>query len=233
MYPQPTDSPINYRTSGGGQKILTIILLVLMLAGSSVFGYWAYKNMQDYKNNSDKKAVQAVAKAKQEQAALLQAQFNEQSKSPIKTFRGSPTYGSVSFNYPKTWSAYVDSTNSNQPINAYFHPGEVPGVQSRAAYALRVELLNTEYSQIMQQYTSQASQNRLSIKAYVPPKMQGAANVTAGSYLSGEINTQNQGQRGNMLVIKVRDKTLKVSTESPEFAADFNKIVLESLTFAP
>lgn len=232
MYPQP-DSPITYHQSKKSKKIFIIVLLVLALAGSLGFGFWAYSNMMDYKNKSDKIAADAVTVAKKNQAALLQAQFDEQSKSPNKTFNGSPTYGSVSFNYPKTWSAYVDATNSAQPINAYFHPNEVPGVQSRAAYALRFELLNTDYSQVMQQYTSQSSQGQLTSKAYIPKKLQGIANVSPGSYLTGQINTQNQDLRGNMLIIKVRDKTLKISTESSEFTADFNKIVLESLTFVP
>ncbi len=232
MYPQ-SDTPINYHQSGGGKKTFIIILLILILAGALAFSYWAYSGMQDYKKNSNKKTAVAVELAKKEQATRLQAEYDEQSKSPNKTFHGSPTYGSVTFNYPKNWSAYVDSTNSNQPINAYFHPNEVPGIQGKSAYALRIEILNTEYSQVMQQYTSQASQGQLTVKAYVPPKMKGAANVTPGSYLTGQINTLNQDQRGNMLVIKVRDKTLKVSTESPEFTNDFNKIVLESLTFAP
>jgi hypothetical protein len=35
------------------------------------------------------------------------------------------------------------------------------------------------------------------------------------------------------VVIKVRDKTLKIYTESPQYLSDFNNIVLKSLSFAP
>jgi hypothetical protein len=36
-----------------------------------------------------------------------------------------------------------------------------------------------------------------------------------------------------MLVIKVRDKTLEISTESNDYLNDFNNIILASLTFVP
>jgi hypothetical protein len=70
-------------------------------------------------------------------------------------------------------------------------------------------------------------------RAYVPPKMQGTANVTAGAYLSGQVNTNDQTQRGNMVIMKVRDKTLEIYSESNDFAKDFNDVVLGSLTFVP
>src|SRR5438105_1988355 len=103
-------------------SIVIEILLVLALAASAAFGYWAFSGRQDYKDNSDKKADAAVAAAKTAQAAQLQQQFDEKYKSPYKVFHGSSTYGTISFNYPKTWSAYVDETNSSEPINAYFYP---------------------------------------------------------------------------------------------------------------
>ncbi len=214
-------------------KTAIIAILVVLLVGSLAFGAWAYTQMQDYKTKSDKKSVAAVAAAKKTQTKQLLSQFTEQSKSPYKLFKGSATYGSVSFSYPKIWSAYIDTSNSSEPINAYFYPNEVPGTLSKTAYALRVELLNSDYSQVLQQLNSQITTGVLTAKAYVPPKLNGIPNVTAGTYLSGQVNPSDPTQNGNMLVIKVRDKTLKVYTESQEFQSDFNNTVLASLTFAP
>ena len=128
--------------------IATIVVLVLALIGSMVFGMWAFNGRQDYKNNFDKKSAAAVAAAESAQAKVLQAQYDQQAKSPYKAFHGPVTYGSISFNYPKTWSAYVDESSSDEPINGYFHPNQVPGIQSSTAFALRVELVNSTYSQI-------------------------------------------------------------------------------------
>jgi hypothetical protein len=214
-------------------RLLTIVALVLLLVAAIGFGAWSYSKMLDYKNNSDKKAAAAVADSKKQITADLQAQFDEASKSPNKTFQGSPTYGSITFNYPKTWSGYIDSSNSSEPINGYFHPDVVPGIDSKTAYALRIELLSSDYAQVMQGFDSGISDGTITAKAYVPPKMQGMSNVTAGTYLSGQINSQDQTQRGNMVVMKVRDKTLEIYSESSTFADDFNKIILGSLTFVP
>jgi len=231
MDPQQPEPTENYES--GGNRLIMIIVLVILLIAALVFGGWAFKGMRDYKNNSDQKSAAAVAAANKKLTDQLQAQFAQEGKSPTKTFRGSATYGSVTFKYPKTWSAYVDTTNSSEPINAYFNPVEVPGVQSGAAYALRVELVNQDYSQVIQQLNSNINSGRLTAKAYMPPKLKGVANVSPGIYFSGQVNVQDQSQKGYMLVIRVRDKTLQIYTESQEYQSDFNDIVLKSLSFAP
>jgi len=231
MEPQ---QPVSYNSSpSGGKSIITTVVLAILLIIALVFGGWSFMKMQDYKTNSDKKSAVAVAAANKAQAVQLQAQFDEQSKSPNKSFHGSATYGSVSFNYPKTWSAYVDSSSSSESINAYFHPNEVPGIQSKTAYALRLELLSTDYSQVIQQLSSQIQQGTVTAKAYLPPKLNGLANVQPGTMFSGQVNSQDQTQRGTLLAIKVRDKTLEISTQSSDYLNDFNNTILPSLSFAP
>ena len=234
MNPQQPYQPVSYNSgSGRGKSIIFTVVMVLLLVGSLIFGGWAFKNMQDYKNNSDKKSAAAVEAAKKAQAIQLQAQFDEQSKSPNKVFHGSPTYGSISFNYPKTWSAYVDTSNSSEPINAYFHPNEVPGTQSKTAYALRLELVSTDYAQVIQQLNSSITAGKTTAKAYLPPKLSGLANVQPGTLFSGQVNQQDQTQRGTLLAIKVRDKTLEISTQSNDYLPDFTNTILASLNFAP
>jgi hypothetical protein len=233
MDSQQDGGEVPVRLGSGLGRILTLVILALLLVAALGFGGWAYSKMLDYKNNSDKKAAAAVVNSKKQITADLQAQFDEQSKSPNKTFHGPPTYGTITFNYPKTWSGYVDSSNSTEPIDGYFHPDVVPGTQSKTAYALRVELLSTDYSDVLGTFDGDIGQGKLTSRAYIPPKMQGAANVTAGVYLSGQINSNDQTQRGNMVVLKVRDKTLEIYSESNTFADDFNKTILGSLVFNP
>jgi hypothetical protein len=222
-------------TSGNSntKRLIVVIILVILLIGCLVFGFWAFSKMQDYKNNSDKKSAAAVAEANKKLTSQLETKFAEDNKSPNKTFKGSPTYGSITFNYPKTWSGYIDTSDSSEPINGYFHPDVVPGIESKTAYALRVELVSTDYAEVMQQFSDNIQDGTMTARAYVPPKLQGIANATAGTYLTGKINDQDQTQRGSMVVMKVRDKTLEIYSESDSFANDFNNIVLPSLTFVP
>lgn len=236
MNPEQSSGPVSYNSSpsiGSGRGIMATVILAVLLVASLTFGGWAFSKMQHYKNDSNQITAAAVAKAQAAARQDQQAKDAEANKSPFKSFQGSPTYGSVTFNYPKTWSSYVDTTNSSEPINGYFHPDTVPGTQSKTAYALRVELVSTDYSQVLQQFQSQINQGAATAKAYVPPKMQGVANVTAGTYLSGRVNPQDQTQKGNMLIIKVRDKTLEIYSESANYANDFNNTVLGSLAFVP
>lgn len=213
----------------GGNLMITIILAVLFIA-ALIFGIVEFSKVQDYKNNTDKKINQALTL----RAAQLQSQA-QTAFDAVNTYQyqGSPTYGSVTFRYPKTWSAYVDTTNTSEPINGYFHPSVVPGVNGKTAYALRVELTNNDYSQIVQQFDSDVSGGTVKSRAYVPPKMQGKANVVPGVYLTGQINDQDNSQNGAMVIIKVRDKTLQIYTDSTDYLSDFNNIILAGLTYSP
>lgn len=219
--------------SGATSAVVSILLGVLLIAVSA-FAVWAFRSRQDYKDNTDQKINAAVSAAKETQAAQLKKEFAEQSKSPNKTYQGPSAYGSVTFKYPKTWSAYVDETNSSEPINGYFYPDKVPGTQSPTAFALRIELISSPYAQVMQQFDAQIKQGTVKAAAYVPPKIKHTPNIQPGTKLNGVINRNQAGdQQGSMVVIQVRDKTLEISTQSPNFLADFNNTILATLSFIP
>lgn len=209
-------------------SLIAIIVLAVALVGALVFGFWAFGGRQDYKNNSDKKVSAAVEQAKVAQKLELQKQFDAAANLPYKIYKGSATYGSIMFNYPKTWSGYVDE-NSTQPLNAYFHPDVVPGLTAKTAFALRVELVNSDYTSALSEHDAQITDGSLKARAYVPPKMKDAVNIQPGIRLDGTISQEKQGA---MVIMKVRDKTLIIYTESKNFVPDFNTM-LESLTFAP
>ncbi len=211
---------------------LFLIVLGLLLIGALAFGIWAYMGKSDLQKNTNQKITAAVASAKTAQTATLQAQFDEQSKSPSKTFTGSATYGSVTFNYPKTWSGYLDTSNTGQPLNAYFYPDLVPGTQSGASYALRVEIVNDAYADVLTQYQSQISAGSLTAAAYIPEKLKTNTSVQVGTKFDGLL-TSDAKSKGSMVVMRVRDKTLKVYTMSSDFVADYNNTILPSLTFVP
>ncbi|HXY17928.1 MAG TPA: hypothetical protein VEH48_00715 [Candidatus Nitrosopolaris sp.] len=220
-------------SGSAGSTLVTVVLLVVAV-GALAFGFWAYSGRQDYKNNADQKTAAAVAAAEAAQKTQLQAQFNQQLKSPYKTFVGSITYGSITFQYPNAWSSYVDTTNSSEPINGYYNPGDVPGTGSGSAFALRVELTGNGYNSVIQNFNSQVQSGTVTATAYVPPKMKSVANVQPGTLLTGAVSNSNGSPlNGAMLVIPVRDKTLQIYTLSNDYLSDFNNIVLASLTFVP
>ena len=215
---------------GALSSIILVIVLLVALVGSVAFGFWAYSSRNDYKNNSDQKASKAVQASKSVQRAELQKQFDEQAKLPSKTYQGPTTYGSVTFKYPKTWNAYVDQTSSQNPIVGYFYPDIVPGASSGTAYALKVNLISTPYDQDLKRYDGLIKLGKVKAAAYVPPQMVNVTNVQVGTRFDGEIVNK---LTGSMVMIKVRDKTLEISTESTDFMSDFDNVVLKNLTFIP
>lgn len=231
MNPQQPTYPIPTQASSKKGLLVNVVLGVLLVAAIG-FGVMEYAGKQSSQTSINKQIDAAVVAAKTAQAASLQAAFDTQSKSPSKTYTGSATYGSITFNYPKTWSAYIDTSNSSEPINAYFNPDYVPGIQGTTNYALRVELVDTNYSDVISQIQGGVSDGSLKASAYVPPKLSGVANVQTGTKFDGPL-TNGSKVSGSMVVMKVRDKTLKVYTMSTDYSADFTGTVLASLSFAP
>lgn len=217
-------------SSNSTKYVVTIVVLVIFLISSLGFGFWAFSQMNDYKNHSDKKSAQAVAAAKTQQKAELDAQYAEQSKQPFRTYKGPQTYGAVTFNYPKTWSALIDESDASQPIEGYFYPNVLPKLDDTAAMALRVELVDSDYASAIQGFDSQITDGTLRATTYSPPKMVGVANFQPGLRLDGALTDTFTGA---MVILKVRDKTLEVSTQSTDFLNDFNNTILPSLAFLP
>ncbi len=221
------------RTQGGSIASVAVIgLLGLALFGALGFGFWANQGKADYQNNFDTKVASSVSEALAKQEEELGQKYNDEAKKPNKTFKGPVTYGSIVFEYPKTWSAYVDLSSSSQPINAYFHPNEVPGVsgQSDINYALRVELVDNVYSQVIQELSTGLKEGSVTANAFVPEKLKSIPNVQPGTRFDGAIEDKVDGA---MVAIQTRDKTLKIYTQSKDYLNDFNNVVLPSLTFAP
>ncbi len=120
----------------------------------------------------------------------------------------------------------TETERSSIPVEGYFHPSFVPGVQSGTDFALRVQVTNQPYDQELKQFESKTKSGKVKVSPYKAPKV---PNVL-GSRVDGEINN---GQKDSMVLFPVRDKTLKISTESDQFLSDFNSIILANLTFVP
>ena len=211
---------------GAASLLIPLILVMIMLLAAAGFGGWAYMSRQDYKDNSDKKVATAVDAAKKDEATLKDAEFVEKEKQPLRSYNGSAAYGSVNLSYPKTWSAYVSESDSSTPIDAYLHPSFVPGIQSQTAFALRLQVVSTAYSQTLAQYDSPTKSGEVKASPFKFPKV---GSVT-GVRLDGTIA---QGKTGSMVIVPLRDKTLKIWTEANQYVGDFNNNILPNLTFVP
>lgn len=206
--------------------LIPLILAVILLIGAIAFGAWAFSGRQDYKNHVDQKVAAAVTIAKQEESTQKDKDFAEAIKNPLTSYRGPSAYGSLLVQYPKTWSGYV-STNGSYPVDGYFAPGVVPSVNAQdSTFALRVRVLQQSYDQVMQPYTQQAKEGKISITPFAFKKVPS----DIGSRINGQITSQ---KTGSLVIMPLRDKTIEIWTEAPQYIKDFDTYILPNVTFSP
>ena len=191
------------------------------------FGIWSFMSRQDYKDNTDQKVAAAVAVAVKETQTEKDNEFAEKEKNPLKTYQGPSDLGSIIVKYPKTWSSYVDSSGrGSAPLDGYFYPTTVPGTNSGTAYSLRVQVVERSFSDEVRAYDSSIKNGKSSASAYQPVNVSGVVGVR----VDGEIRSQ---QQGIMVLLPLRDKTVKLFVESDQFYNDFEKNILPNFSFIP
>lgn len=209
-----------------GSLLIPLIAALVLLFSAVGFGAWAFMGRQDYKDNVDAKIAVAVEDANEVLSEEKEAEFAEREKSPYKTYQGPSALGSISITYPKTWSAYInEEIGASVELDGYMHPSFVPSVKGDTSFALRVEVVNQTYDQVIKAFDAKVRSGKVTAAAYRAPKVPSEL----GAKISGEIDTKKQGI---MVLFPTRDKTIKIWTEGQDFAGDFNTI-LESLTFIP
>lgn len=201
--------------------IPTIVLGVLVL-GFGSFAIWSFVNYSDQKNNVDEKISAAVAVAKKQQSDTDAKTFQEREKEPYVKFVGPDDLGRVTFNYPKTWSAYIDKSSDSQ-YEAYLQPSVVPPIDSKTPYAARVSVTSKSYEDTLKSYQELVKKGDLKSSPI-------AVKGLNGTRLDGNFSKTVQG---SMVIFKIRDKSLSVYTESNTFKPDFDSIILASLDFNP
>ena len=210
---------------GGSLNVLLIplILTTLFFLGALGFSFWAFMSRQDYKNNSDQKSAAAVEVAKKEVSSQKDNEFVEKEKYPLKSFNGPAELGSITLSYPKTWSGYI-SGGEAAPF-FIFNP-DVVSAGTETSYALRVTVESSPYNDVINNYDSQIQDGKLKATAYSLPKV----SKVVGMRFDGEIE---DGKPGSLVVIPLRDKTIKIGCEIPDRLGDFNKIILPNFSFTP
>jgi hypothetical protein len=224
---------MNKRSSQAGEinvLLVPLILLTLFLVAAAAFGYWAYTERQDYKNNSDQKAAVAATEARREEGIAKDKAFIEAEKQPLTAFDGPSAFGSIHVDYPKTWSVYINSTTtSNQPLDAYFNPRIVPSVQDQTSvFALRVQVVQQSYSKLVASFDAAVKKGTVTITPYTLPKVPDVVGVRAdGLVRPGKKTT------GSIVIMPLRDKSIQIWTENAQAMNDFNTIILPNVTFSP
>lgn len=193
-------------------------VLVVVLTGLCI---WLFMGYNHYKSDADALVADAASKAKTEQQKTDEAQFLEREKVPTRTFQGPSDLGSVSFQYPKTWSVYTAKTTPT--LEAYLYPSVVPPVSSTQPFAVRVLVEDKTYETVVKSYESQVKKAELRSN---PVTVQGYTGIR----LDGKFSASRDG---SAVIFKVRDKSLTIATDASAYKNDFEQTILTSLKFNP
>ena len=204
-----------------GWMIAAIGFIVLFLVAGAL-AVWAYLSYDTAKTDVEGQIQTAVTEAKREQSDADYVKYQEESKNPRLEFVGPTEYGRVSFMYPRTWSVYVDNDASDrQDYTAYLHPVSVPPVSNKESrYAMRLEILNEDYDKVVQGYADRLKKGELTSST---PEFNGNASTRFDGAFTKEL-------RGSVVLMRVRDKTIRLSTDADVFKPDF-EAVLETIKF--
>jgi hypothetical protein len=223
-------SDMNRLNQSGAINVLLIplIIAVLFFMGTLGFAAWAFSERQHYKDQSDQEVAAAVQKAIAATQETEAKKYAEEAKEPYDTYIGPAAFGNITVNYPKTWSAYVaESERGGNPVTGYFQPKVVPNITDQEnAYALRVELVQKSYDSVLQQFKTLANTGKVTIAPYKLDKVPSVV----GTRIEGQITPKKQGV---MVVLPLRNMTLKVWTESNDFKGDLDTHILPNLSFVP
>lgn len=206
----------NQQVGFADKRLITIITLSLVSAVLLGLAIWAFINYLDQKTDVDTRVANAVSTAEKNQADADEAKFAKIEKEPNREFVGPDDYGRVTFQYPKTWSVYVDKDVTNGgTFSAYLNPVMVPPVSVAQQFALRVTIEEKDYDKVLANYDSAVKKGDLKSSSI-------KANGVNGTRIDG---TFSKDIRGSAVIFKIRDKTLTIRSDANTFQADFDKLV--------
>jgi hypothetical protein len=93
-------------------------------------------------------------------------------------------------------------------------------------FALRVELVQQSYETVLNTFRQQVATSKVTIAPYTLEKVPSVV----GSRVEGQITPKKQG---TMIILPLRNMTLKIWTESNDFKGDLDTHILPNLSFVP
>lgn len=194
--------------------LIVVSLLAVLFIGLFI---WMWVKWNDVSTNVKGKVDVAVAEAKNELQTKLESEFEEKEKYPYKVFTGPTDLGELSFEYPKTWSLYVQSSaNRGGDYAAYLNPGQVNVVQDDTVMALRVSIKGTLFDQAISDFAEKVRSGDMTLSTTV-------VNGNNVNVYTGKMDNEYQGI---ICVFKLRDKTVMLQTDSTSvFSDDFYRIL--------
>ena len=221
--------PINNAGSSKLREILPLVLLSISTAAGVICAVVFFLNWQEAQTDINTKINVAKEEARVAQKAEDDAVYEEEEKKPYKTFAGPDDYGGLTFQYPKTWSVFINKDARNGgDFEAFLNPdvvypltndggggeasideGEIP------IHALRVHIYDRSIDAVQKEFEEKAVEGALNSEVYRTGEI-------SGTIYNG---TLEEGVEGRAFIFKNADKTVEIRTDSSVFNDDFEAIL--------
>lgn len=202
------------------KNIAIVILSILTVVFLGLF-VWKFIEWNNVQTDVDGQIDAAVAQAIFDNTAKLEDEFVEREKYPYKSFAGPADYGSLGFEYPKTWNLYVaKDAASGGDFEAYLNPGEVLPVSNQTINALRVVIRDNAFDNEVKRYDSYVKNGKTALTTR-------SVGGTLANIYTGELMN---GIQGILAVFKLRDKTVLIQTDAMLFSDEYYKL-LDTVNF--
>lgn len=201
----------------GDSTTIVIATLAFISIALLALASWALYQYNAERTSVDMQVAAAVQEAREEQQALDEAAFEEERRSPWRTYQAPEIFGGIELLVPKNWSIYAeDSTSNSVQLDLFVHPGQVR-MQQGATHpkALRLQLLDELYSDVMRDYQRSVEQGEVRSRTARVSDINGVR-------LSGQVTRE---QTGEMVVLPYRDKTILIWSEGERYLKEFDQVL--------
>ena len=212
--------PVQQEKKSSVVEIVILVIVCLIAAGAIVVAVIFFMKWNELKVNHDADIESAKAAVIAEQEEITNKKIAEAAKEPNREWTGPADYGSISFQYPKTWSVYVNKDGSKgSDYEVYFNPISMTAVgSSDSRYALRFTIKDRQYADVTKPYLSKVKSNKMTSQTFSAD-----SESISGMRFEGELASN---MRGTVVIFKVNDKTVILQTDSDANIEDFEKLLL-------
>ena len=154
-------------------------------------------------------------------------EFLEKEKQPNRTYKGSDVLGAITFDYPKTWSGYLKSSDKDMTLLLQKSLVDGSNVTSAGTSSpIVVQVINSGYTDSLAAYESSIKSGKAKSSAFRLSKLQ----TVLGTKVEGQLA---EGVNGEVVLLPMREKTIKISSSVQDYIPDLNNIILPSFSFTP
>lgn len=208
---------------GGNPMVIVAAVVGVIALVLGVMAMMFYGDMTKAKNTVNEQVDAAVTKAKEEQKDEDWEASENEKRQVVYRFNGPVDYGTLSFDYRKDWSVYINRKPTNtdsEDFEAFLNLRVIPPVdrENETNYSLRVYILNRQFPNVYDEYAGRIKDGMLKESRFDFV----AGRHEAGVRLDG---LREEDREVHMVMFKLRDKTAIVRTDGSAFLNDFEAIL--------